>query len=145
MPAFFPERIIIPMESYVYLPFYFGICMFFFPDIWNISHLECHEGIPGKGSLEVSSKNQILQIDERLAGAVSTPALLEKQCIDIDSHELGRPKKRTYPSASSISKPLKLSLLLCKGLPNDTPLERNSSNNLSGSAVATYASHAAHS
>jgi glycopeptide antibiotics resistance protein len=60
-------------------------------------------------------------------------------------YESGRPKNRTYPSASSISKPLKLSLLLWIGLRNTTPPERYSSNKLSGSLVEMYASQGAHS
>jgi hypothetical protein len=62
-----------------------------------------------------------------------------------DYYKLGRPKNNTYASASSISKPLRLSLLLWIGFLNDTPFERYSSNNVSGSSTDMYASHRAHS
>jgi hypothetical protein len=41
----------------------------------------------------------------------------------VDCYGSGLPKNKTYPSASSTSKPLKLSLLLSRGLLNTTAFE----------------------
>ena len=68
------------------------------------------------------------------------PAADGKYSPKADCYGLGHTKNKIYPSVSSISKPLKLSLLSCIGMLNVTASERYPSNNVSGSAVEMYAS-----
>ena len=98
--------------------------------------IECFFQIMNVATL--SNLNNILSIIKRKCKKL--------KCLkNFDFYGLGRPKNKTYPSASTISKPLKLSLLSCMDLLNVTSLDLYSSNNLSGSAVKIYASHGAHS
>jgi glycopeptide antibiotics resistance protein len=87
----------------------------------------------------------VIFISIHVSHFVSMPRRNQRARLKVARYVLGRPKNKMYPSASSISKPLRLSLLSCSGLLNATPFEWYSSNKLSGSAVEIYASQGAQS